>query len=827
MGLASALTTALTGLNAAEVQIDVVGNNLANSQTIGFKASDTVFVTQFLQTQSLGSAPSDFNGGTNPRQTGLGVRVAEISPNFGQGTIEVSSNPSDLAIQGEGFFIVEGSSGEVLYTRNGVFKTNTSNELVTVTGNRVLGYGVDTDYVIQRTELTPITIPIGNAAVAKATTEVTLEGVLTPSGDIANVAEVIQSGILGDASDIYPRPDATDSASVAAAIPDETAAVLTNADGVGGANHAEGSVYQYRFVYVDASGTESPASDPLSFTVPAGDSAANNRIQLQLPPGTSEYTTVRVYRTDAGGSVFYDIGSGAAGATFNDDTTGHSLGAATLDTSSLTGNYSYLVTFFDSESQTESRPSERIGPVTVVNGRIHLQDLPSIPPGTEYDKVRVYRNLNSDSDNYYLVGTVDTNLVGSDLVPENFTDNRSDVEISDLDVTGNKLIDLDGPRIGFQTRLTDIVRRDGLNFENVFEEGVLDFSSRKGGRQLAERQLTITTNTTVEELLDFMEDALGIQTSLNDPQNPFPNSLNVIAGESGELSPGATVTSDGQIRIVGNNGVDNAIELGLSSFRITKTDNTIASSNLGFGSIQDAVGQSAVADFIAYDSLGVAINVRVTAVLQEISGSATTYRWFADSPSNDPSGEPNVRIAVGTGLVSFDGEGNLIGTTNDLVTIDRRDVPSEDPLEFRLNFDNVTGLSESKASLQASRQDGSSSGTLTSFIVGEDGVIRGVFSNGVTRDLGEVRLARFANAVGLEQVGQTLFRQGVNAGLPILGGPGDNGLGKIVAGARELSNTDIGQNMIDLVLASTQYRSNSRVITTAQELLDELLNLRR
>ena len=68
MGLASALTTALTGLTAAETQIDVVGNNLANSQTIGFKASEAVFATQFLQTLGLGSAPTASTGGTNPRQ---------------------------------------------------------------------------------------------------------------------------------------------------------------------------------------------------------------------------------------------------------------------------------------------------------------------------------------------------------------------------------------------------------------------------------------------------------------------------------------------------------------------------------------------------------------------------------------------------------------------------------------------------------------------------------------------------------------------------------------------------------------------------------------
>src|SRR5947199_6249827 len=179
MGLASALTTALTGMQAAETQIDVVGNNLANSQTVGFKASEANFATQFLQTHSLGSGPTATDGGTNPRQTGLGTRVAAITPDFTQGTIEISSSPSDLAIQGDGFFLLQGSDGERLYSRNGQFKTNASNELVALTGERVLGYGVDTNYQIQRTTLVPLTIPLGTAATASPTRNVYLQGTLT------------------------------------------------------------------------------------------------------------------------------------------------------------------------------------------------------------------------------------------------------------------------------------------------------------------------------------------------------------------------------------------------------------------------------------------------------------------------------------------------------------------------------------------------------------------------------------------------------------------------------------------------------------------------
>ena len=102
-----------------------------------------------------------------------------------------------------------------------------------------------------------------------------------------------------------------------------------------------------------------------------------------------------------------------------------------------------------------------------------------------------------------------------------------------------------------------------------------------------------------------------------------------------------------------------------------------------------------------------------------------------------------------------------------------------------------------------------------------------MFSSGVTRDLGKIRLVRFANNSGLEQRGENLFASGVNSGLPIEGNPGKDGIGTIIAGAQELSNTDIGQNLIDLITASTGYRGGARVITTVQQLFDELLNLRR
>jgi flagellar hook protein FlgE len=815
MGLASALSTSLTGLSAAETQIDVIGNNLANSQTVGFKSSDVVFATQFLQTLSLGSAPSVDTGGTDPRQTGLGVQVAGISPNFNQGTIQISSNPSDLAIQGEGLFIVQGGNGERLFTRTGLFSLNSANELVTPTGQRLLGYGIDEEFRVQSTELVPLTIPLGTEAVAQATKNVVMEGTLTPNGDIADTAAVIQSVALGNAA--IPRPDHTGISIVSASRPSSTG--ITVAHNQGGGSLVEGSTYQYRYVFVDSSGKESPASTAMSITIPAGNGNPDNTITLGNLPTSTSYSQLRIYRTDANGSEFKQLDTIATGGSYTDD--GSITPGATLNDQDLNGNYSYMITYFRA-GDPESRPSVMMGPQNVVNGRVQLSNLPTPPTPPSgggfppYDSIRIYRNTATDQNSFYLVDTIPPG--------QDYTDSKTDAQISNLTLSGNKQIDLDGPQIDSNTLLVNVTRLNGFDYDQPFKVGTLEFEGRKGGRALDARKFEITATSTVQDLVTFMQQSMGIQTISSDSVNPIPNSLNNIAGETGALVPGAYIR-DGKIRFVSNNGLDNALDIDLTSFRVTNSSGAVEVPNLAFGSIQDARGRSTVADFIAYDTLGMPVRTRITAVLESRTDSSTVYRWYADSADNLPLTGSN--IAVGSGLITFDGNGNFISATNSTVAIDRRSIPSVSPLQFDLDFSGMSGLATQTATLAAARQDGSPPGKLTSFVIGEDGTIRGVFSNGIARSLGEVRMARFINPEGLEQRGQNMYAQGINTGLPIEGKPGENGLGTVSAGALELSNTDMGGDLVKLVLASTMYRSNARVITSTQQLFDELLNLRR
>ena len=807
MGLTSALTTALTGLSAAETQIDVIGNNLANSQTVGFKSSDVIFGTQFLQTLSLGAGPTDNNGGTNPRQIGLGVQVAEIAANHNQGTIEISSSASDLAIQGDGFFIVEGAEQERLYTRNGIFKLNSAAELVNPTGQRLLGYGVDDQFRLQESELVPLEVPLGTEMVAKATENVTFEGSLTPEGEISTTSQVIESLVLGDAQ--TPRPDAT-GVNIGVAPLSDALAIAVDNTGVG---TLTAGTYQYRVALVDSSGNESTPSAAISSTV-----GATGNIDLSNLPAeaSGDYPTVNIYRTGPNGSDFFFLGSAAAGGSFTDDGT-TPLSGTPLDAENLTGNYTYMVTFHRS-GEVESRPSVLIGPQNVANGRVTLSGFPTPPvpnPGDgfpAYDEIRIYRNLASDQNNFYLVDTVAPGTV--------YTDSRSDADI----VADDQRINLDGPTINNSTLLTDVLKRDGNVYQNVFEIGTLSYTGRKGGRALGTKDFEITAVSTVQDFIDFIESASGIQTLQLDSQNPILASENNIPGETGTLVPGGYI-QDGALRFVSNTGLLNSLEIDLAAFRITTDTGEVSTPNIGFGVVQDGVGQSAASDFLVYDSLGVPINVRVTATLERRTDEETVYRWYADSPENQPL--TGTDIAVGTGLLQFDGNGNFVTATNDRIAIQRNDVPSVTPLQFDLDFDLVSGLATQDATLAATRQDGSEPGVLNSFVVGEDGTIRGVFSNGVTRDLGRLQLARFANPVGLEARGLNLFAKGINTGLPVQGSPGENGIGSLIGGALELSNTDIGDDLVELVLASTQYRGNSRVITATQQLLDELLNLRR
>jgi flagellar hook protein FlgE len=281
----------------------------------------------------------------------------------------------------------------------------------------------------------------------------------------------------------------------------------------------------------------------------------------------------------------------------------------------------------------------------------------------------------------------------------------------------------------------------------------------------------------------------------------------------------------GVITVDGNEGSDQ--ELTLEAANLVATNNG-AGINQPFvmQKTGDADGESVRTSFVVYDSLGSPITVDLTFVLQEaIAGTGTRWTFVAESSQSDA-----LDRIVGLGTVEFDNNGNFVTSSNQAISIERGN-GAVSPLTVSLGFasdaNSISALTTANSTLAAVFQDGSAIGTLSSFAITETGRIEGAFTNGLTRTIGQIALAQFANAAGLVDAGNNAFRVGPNSGDPLVAAPLDFGTGRLIGGALELSNVDLSQEFVNMILASTGYSASARVVTTTDELIDQLLLLGR
>lgn len=186
------LYSGISGLRAHQTMLDVTGNNIANVNTQGFKASSVEFQDTLSQMTKGASAPSGTNGGTNPAQVGLGVQVAGISTNFTQGSSQATGKATDMMISGDGFFVVQ-QGGETLYTRAGSLGQDAQGRLVTPDGALLQGWPADAKGAIANGG------PVGDIALstqilapATATTKATVSGNLPADGTGSPLTRDIQ-----------------------------------------------------------------------------------------------------------------------------------------------------------------------------------------------------------------------------------------------------------------------------------------------------------------------------------------------------------------------------------------------------------------------------------------------------------------------------------------------------------------------------------------------------------------------------------------------------------------------------------------------------------
>ncbi len=556
MGLTSAMYTGLSGLNANQTRIQTIGHNIANVNTTAFQGSRTLFQTQFAQTLSMGTPPSDTSGGTNPMQIGQGVVVGSTQRTLTPGSVETTGIPSDLAIEGGGYFIVQNPSGRSYYTRDGAFSLNAENQLVTVDGNRVQGFGVDPSFAVVPGALQNLQVPVGQLSIARATENVVM----------------------------------------------------------------------------------------------AGDLSAAERIATQGSQHTSQALV------DGGGAAV------TAGTALTDVRS-----AAFPDT----------VLFAD-------------GDVITVSG------------------------------------------------------------------------------------------------------------ATRGGRDVPAQEFTVgATGSTLGDFAAWLQSTLGVQTD------------SALPG-----SPGVTVDG-GALVIRGNAGEPNAVEIATND---VTSSNTATPLPLQFVQTDEASGGGVFTSFTVYDSLGNPIQVHATFTLEDTPDTGPVWRYFLEAP-----GDATTPASRTTGTVSFDTAGNFVAATGNQLAVDRTGTGAATPVTVTLNFTGVNGLSTEVSNVIMADQDGYPPGTLNSFAVGNDGTLTGVFSNGLSRTLGQVAVAMFTNEGGLVAETDNLFSAGPNSGSPQVVAPATFGAGTVRGGALEMSNVDLSREFIGLITASTGFQAAGRVVSVANEMLDQLL----
>lgn len=364
------------------------------------------------------------------------------------------------------------------------------------------------------------------------------------------------------------------------------------------------------------------------------------------------------------------------------------------------------------------------------------------------------------------------------------------------------------------TALTALTKADLTN-PFVLGDVITISGATRGGSTIPDRTFEINAAPTVGV------DADGNGTTLQD----FADFLSDIFGLDATAVPAAGIAvTGGVLSLTGNIGSANGISFGDTNLIVNQ--GAAPSTPLQLTTSQQADGESTLTTFAAFDSLGNPLTVNLVTTLTTKDSNGT--QWTFSATAED---DTDLNTFLGTGTANFDTEGQLIGLSDAGITLDRTDTGAENPLQIALAFTDpfgsVTALVDQSTELRTLSQDGFPIGSLEDFDISLDGVITGSFTNGLRRTLGKVPLATFANNNGLRQVGGSLYEAENNSGTPAIVSAGVAGAGSVVSRALELSNVELSEEFVNLITASTGFSASSRVITTSDDLIQELLSLVR
>lgn len=841
------LWSGVSGLQAHQVAMDVEGNNISNVNTKGFKYSRADFGTMFSQTVKIATAPTDGRGGSNPLQIGLGVSVSSTTRIHSQGPVQTTNKNTDVAINGDGFFMVSDDGGLTRYlTRDGDFKLDAYGNFVNNAGFVVQGWNINWDNQTIDSSRSPqnIFIDPGMHIPAAKSTEVAIKANLNSGLNIGTSSRNLYAldSVHGWNNKTQRPEDENDTGTTQFYTTSKNSVEVTE-KGVDA-----GSLF-------NANGTGLNLRDGQGIWV----SYADAKFTTDKPANVNVFDPNN--HTNQNGSIFW----GDKDNTVNLDITLNGVNIQNTNIRSLDEAIAYINTF---TAPTDTRDGTGVKAVKKADGS-GIEFVNDNADGTTDNMKNINLTVNQantagerhtitwNAGNNNFTAASAKNGANSVWIPTaaNVNGNAESIQI----ITAHKYVYSSNPvDIGpmynpdggpqFQPGVGNNAPTDpaSLNYWNAIQGSLKNSDAR-----------TFRTTEDLRELLqrdarygvDY--DGDGSKTYDADDIN---QAVKVVVTENGNFAiSNANETST----IPANAGAGNTqvtTNPKNMSFNITAYSNKqgTVSTNDAFAKIFKAfdgvltVGgqikeseQLKLSAFSAgleiYDSLGSKHTLEVQFVKQSTTqDGGNEWQMIIRIPEPaeiNTTGEGPTNIIVGT--ARFNNDGSLASYTPRTINFSPNNgaAPNQQiKLSFGTSGSNDGLVSSNSAStLTGQATDGYTSGNLKpeAIRVDDKGNILGEFTNGKTFAVAKIAMASVANNSGLEEIGGNLFKVTANSGNIVVGEAGTGGRGEMKTSALEMSNVDLSRSLTELIIIQRGYQANSKTISTSDQMLQTLIQLKQ
>jgi flagellar hook protein FlgE len=807
--------------------MDVEGNNISNVNTTGFKYSRVNFSNLLSQTAKIATAPQGELGGKNPMQIGLGTQVTSVTTIYKQGSIETTDKDTDLAIQGDGFFVVSGDGGQTYkYTRNGDFNFDALGNFVDSNGYIVQGWVRDseTGEIDSTAPIGNITIPPGLTTPANPTSYISIKANLN-SGDTISSKKTIYA--LDAYSNWYDKNSDKALSSTEVNSENDSSYQMFNTDGELTDRGIDMSVLY------NASGEAFNLQEGQGIWVSYA-TAKTQDIVIDTSENKVDNLNITLNGVDIISSII--------------DTAGTSDEAKANDIASIINQYT-------SETGVEAQ---------VTSNRITLVNTNST--GTEDNTKNIKLVVNGTDD----TGFVDTTVITA--YKYTYTSDTVTQNPSYDDTIARKFKTTEDLRAAMQKDARDYVNYRGLNVADpatewagagtdqeanynpgatvsVNEEGQFQIQNVENASAFDPAFATNGETVTARDLDTRIQDGATttipagtqLQTSWNitkaDAAGTFPGGAtqDIIVGTDGFVYNRNSGVSDQDMYISISEATDSEANVSAAE-KFTTAFSALQGALVTGNSVrttQNIYAANHASSIDVYDSLGSKHTVRFEFVKTGFTADGgTTWSMIISVP------EPGVINFTGSGLdniimgeISFDSDGSLSTFTPSSITYTANNGSSPNQnisldLGTLGQFDGMTSFDQDSNTSGIS-QDGYPGGDLSGIRVDETGTLIGSFTNGRSFGLAQVSLAAFTNNSGLESDGGNTFIQTSNSGEPVIGQANVGGRGYIQASSLEMSNVDLSRSLTQLIIIQRGYQANSKTITTSDTMLETLLGLKR